>query len=111
MAGPTKQGIEDLIDLENRKGKRAGAYCTSFPDEGRVAILCNSTGEEDTSELDDLMDAAGYSGNTPENWYRTIRSTFIHETKHVASMAARSCASAVACSVMSTDTPRSALRG
>jgi hypothetical protein len=25
----------------------------------------------------------------PDQWYRTIRSTFIHETKHVASMAAR----------------------
>ncbi|HYJ80742.1 MAG TPA: IPT/TIG domain-containing protein, partial [Longimicrobiaceae bacterium] len=32
---------------------------------------------------------AGYGGNTAQNWYRTIRSTFIHETKHVASMAAR----------------------
>jgi len=43
---------EGLIDLENRKGKRAGAYCTSFPDEGRVAILCNSTGDsEDVATL------------------------------------------------------------
>jgi hypothetical protein len=33
---------------------------------------------------------SGYtSGNTPDNWYRTVRSTFIHESKHVASMAAR----------------------
>jgi M3 family oligoendopeptidase len=38
---------EGLIDLENRKGKRAGAYCTSFSDEARVAILCNSTGDSD----------------------------------------------------------------
>ena len=38
---------EGLIDLENRKGKRAGAYCTTFSDEGRVAILCNSTGDSD----------------------------------------------------------------
>lgn len=35
------------------------------------------------------VDAVGYSGNTPQNWYRTIRSTFIHESKHVASQAAR----------------------
>jgi M3 family oligoendopeptidase len=35
---------ESLIDLENRKGKAAGAYCTSFSDEGRAAIFCNSTG-------------------------------------------------------------------
>jgi M3 family oligoendopeptidase len=37
---------EGLIDLENRKGKQPGAFCTSMPDEGRVAILCNSTGDE-----------------------------------------------------------------
>ncbi|HEU0052177.1 MAG TPA: hypothetical protein VFQ39_03325, partial [Longimicrobium sp.] len=36
-----------------------------------------------------VTDAVGYSGNTPQNWYRTIRSTFIHESKHVASFAAR----------------------
>lgn len=34
-----------LIDLENRKGKRGGAFCTAFPDEGQVAIFCNSTGQ------------------------------------------------------------------
>jgi M3 family oligoendopeptidase len=38
---------EGLIDLENRRGKQAGAYCTSFPDEGRAAIFCNSTGDAD----------------------------------------------------------------
>jgi len=31
----------------------------------------------------------GYGGNTADNWYRTIRSTFIHESKHIASQAAR----------------------
>lgn len=32
----------------------------------------------------------GYSrGNTPDSWYRTVRATFIHESKHVASQAAR----------------------
>ncbi|HEX2202429.1 MAG TPA: IPT/TIG domain-containing protein [Longimicrobium sp.] len=36
-----------------------------------------------------VTDALGYTGNTPQNWFRTIRSTFIHESKHVASMAAR----------------------
>lgn len=34
-----------LIDLENRKGKRGGGFCTAFPDEARVAIFCNSTGQ------------------------------------------------------------------
>ncbi|MEO7392356.1 MAG: M3 family metallopeptidase, partial [Ramlibacter sp.] len=32
-------------DLENRKGKRGGAFCTAFPDEARVGIFCNSTGQ------------------------------------------------------------------
>lgn len=50
---------EGLIDLENRKGKRAGAYCTSFPDEGRVAILCNSTGDED--DVRTLMHEMGHA--------------------------------------------------
>ena len=50
---------EGLIDLENRKGKRAGAYCTSFPDEGRVAILCNSTGEEE--DVRTLMHEMGHA--------------------------------------------------
>lgn len=50
---------ENLIDLENRKGKRAGAYCTSFSDEGRVAILCNSTGDED--DVRTLMHEMGHA--------------------------------------------------
>ena len=43
---------EGLIDLESRPHKRSGAYCTEFADEGRVAILLNSTGDaEDISTL------------------------------------------------------------
>ncbi len=38
---------EGLIDLENRLGKRSGAFCTFFPDEPRAAILCNSVGDSD----------------------------------------------------------------
>lgn len=41
-----------LIDLENRPGKRPGAFCTSFDDSGEIAIFCNSTGDaEDVSVL------------------------------------------------------------
>jgi hypothetical protein len=36
-----------------------------------------------------VTNSPGFSGNTPQNWYRTIRSTFIHESKHVASFSAR----------------------
>lgn len=31
----------------------------------------------------------GYASFTPDSWYRSIRATFIHETKHVASYVAR----------------------
>lgn len=50
---------EGLIDLENRKGKRAGAYCTSFSDEARVAIFCNSTG--DASDVATLAHEMGHA--------------------------------------------------
>ncbi len=41
-----------LIDLENRPGKRPGAFCTSFDDDHQIAIFCNSTGDaEDVSTL------------------------------------------------------------
>lgn len=50
---------EGLIDLENRKGKRAGAYCTSFSDEGRVAILCNSVG--DSQDVGTLTHEMGHA--------------------------------------------------
>ncbi len=38
---------EGLIDLETRPNKRAGAFCTEFSDEQKVAILCNSTNDAD----------------------------------------------------------------
>jgi len=50
---------EGLIDLENRRGKRAGVYCTSMPDEGRVAIFCNSTGDAD--DVGTLMHEMGHA--------------------------------------------------
>src|SRR5207248_5446874 len=55
----TRMREEGLIDLENRGGKRAGAFCTSFPDEGRVAILCNSTGDEE--DVRTLMHEMGHA--------------------------------------------------
>ncbi|MBW3654522.1 MAG: IPT/TIG domain-containing protein [Gemmatimonadetes bacterium] len=35
------------------------------------------------------VNGTGYASFTPDSWYRSIRATFIHETKHVASHAAR----------------------
>lgn len=50
---------EKLIDLEARPGKQPGAYCTSFPDEGRVAIFCNSVGGAD--DVSTLMHEMGHA--------------------------------------------------
>ena len=55
----TRMRNEGLIDLENRKGKRPGAYCTSFSDEGRAAIFCNSTGDQD--DVGTLMHEMGHA--------------------------------------------------
>jgi M3 family oligoendopeptidase len=55
----TRMRNEGLIDLENRRGKRAGAFCTSFSDEGRVAIFCNSTGDEE--DVGTLMHEMGHA--------------------------------------------------
>jgi M3 family oligoendopeptidase len=55
----TRMRAENLIDLENRPGKRGGAFCTSFPDEGRVAIFCNSTGQAD--DVRTLMHEMGHA--------------------------------------------------
>ena len=50
---------EGLIDLENRPGKAAGAYCTSFADTGQVAIFCNSIGDE--GDVKTLMHEMGHA--------------------------------------------------
>jgi M3 family oligoendopeptidase len=55
----------ELIDLENRPGKATGAFCTSFPDERRSAILCNSTGE--ASNVGTLMHEMGHAFQSLES--------------------------------------------
>jgi M3 family oligoendopeptidase len=55
----------ELIDLENRPGKTAGAFCTSFPDERRSAILCNSTGE--AADVGTLMHEMGHAFQSLES--------------------------------------------
>lgn len=48
-----------LIELENRPGKRSGAYCTEFSDEEKVLIFCNSTGDAD--DLESLTHEMGHA--------------------------------------------------
>lgn len=53
----------DLIDLENRQHKRSGAYCTDFSDEGKPAILLNSTGD-----ADDVQTLTHEMGHAFQGW-------------------------------------------
>jgi M3 family oligoendopeptidase len=55
----------NLIDLENRPGKAPGAFCTSFMDEKKAAILCNSTGE--ASNVTTLMHEMGHAFQCTES--------------------------------------------
>lgn len=48
-----------LIDLENRPGKRGGAYCTEMPDQNEVRIFCNSTGVP--SDIWTLLHESGHA--------------------------------------------------
>ncbi len=54
---------EGLIDLENRKGKRAGAFCITMPDEQKVRLFCNSTGD-----ADDISALTHESGHAFQAW-------------------------------------------
>ena len=48
-----------LVDIENRPGKRPGAFCTSMPDRDEVRIFCNSTGA--ASDVGTLLHESGHS--------------------------------------------------
>lgn len=49
---------ENLLDLENRKGKAPGGYCTSFPVVKRPFIFMNSVGLQD--DVQTLLHEAGH---------------------------------------------------
>lgn len=75
--------------------------CDQFPDAdaGEPAVggpYAGAAGSNGASNFGEYFYAyqptsatPGYTAGTADNWYRTIRSTFIHESKHVASQAAR----------------------
>jgi M3 family oligoendopeptidase len=48
-----------LVDIENRPGKRPGAFCTAMPDRDEVRIFCNSTGA--ASDVGTLLHECGHS--------------------------------------------------
>lgn len=75
--------------------------CDLFPDAdaaepGVGGPYAGTAGQNGSSNFGEVFYAyqpaetgTGYSTNNPDQWYRTIRSTFIHETKHVSSYVAR----------------------
>lgn len=50
---------EDLLDVENRKNKRVGGYCTGFPVSKRPFIFMNAVGL--TSDIRTLLHEAGHA--------------------------------------------------
>jgi oligoendopeptidase F len=50
---------EELLDLESRKGKRPGGFCTSFPYRGRPFIFMNAAGT--ASDVRTLLHESGHA--------------------------------------------------
>jgi oligoendopeptidase F len=50
---------EDLLDLDNRKGKAPGGYCTSFPNAQRPFIFMNAVGM--ATDVRTLLHEAGHA--------------------------------------------------
>lgn len=50
---------ERLLDLDNRKGKAPGGYCTDFPASKRPFIFCNSVGVHD--DVQTLIHEGGHA--------------------------------------------------
>jgi oligoendopeptidase F len=50
---------EDLLDLDSRKGKAPGGYCTSFPWRGRPFIFMNAAGVQ--GDVETLLHEAGHA--------------------------------------------------
>ncbi len=62
---------QNLIDLENRPGKRGGAFCTSMPDRDEVRIFCNSTGA--ASDVRTLLHESGHAFQGWESqWIKAV---------------------------------------
>lgn len=78
---------EKLLDLENRKGKSPGGYCTSFANSKRPFIFMNAVGTGD--DIRTLLHEAGHAFHGFERMvlpYRQQR-TYPMEFAEVASMA------------------------
>ncbi|MEB3284477.1 MAG: M3 family oligoendopeptidase [Candidatus Sericytochromatia bacterium] len=72
FAAHWRQMLKDgLIDLENRPGKKPGAFAMSLDDEQRVAIFCNSTGAE--SDISTLHHEMGHAVQAWESmWIKPL---------------------------------------
>ena len=62
--------------------------CDQFPRDSSVSNGSSNFGQYFYAYMPTDV-GTGYATFTPDAWYRTVRATFIHESKHVASMSAR----------------------
>ena len=73
---------EGLLDLDSRKGKRPGGFCTSFPYRKRPFIFMNSSGVG--SDVRTLLHEAGHAFHG----FATLESLpFIHQRRYGSEMA------------------------
>jgi len=78
---------ESLLDLDNRKGKAPGGYCTDFPVSQRPFIFANSVGIHD--DIQTMLHEGGHAfhvfetASLPHSWHVQIPMEFLE----VASMA------------------------
>lgn len=67
---------ESLLDLDNRKGKAPGGYCTDFPVAKRPFIFANSVGVHD--DVQTMLHEGGHAfhvfetANLPYHWHTQI---------------------------------------
>lgn len=78
---------EDLLDLDNRKGKAPGGYCTTFPVSGRPFIFMNGVGLHD--DVQTLLHEGGHAFHAFESakWFHSAQQEPTMEFAEVASMA------------------------
>jgi len=60
----TQMADEHLLDLDSRKGKRPGGYCTSLPYRGRPFIFMNAVGV--AGDVETLLHEAGHAFHNVE---------------------------------------------
>jgi len=86
QAGSNALGVTSTCDLKPRDDKKS--HAVGGPYTGTNTNGSSNYGEIAYITLPTVV-GSGYGGNTADEWYRSIRSTIVHEGKHLAAYAER----------------------